>query len=91
MSNAHGNVLYIGVTNDLYRRVLEHKQGLVAGFTKQYNCHHLVYYEEFTNIRDAIAREKTLKGWKRSRKEALIVAMNPSRCDLAAEWLPPPG
>ena len=90
MSNIRGNVLYIGVTNDLYRRVNEHKSGLIPGFTSRYNCHALVYYEEFTDVTVAIAREKTLKGWTRARKETLIADMNPDRRDLAADWYDPP-
>ena len=60
--------LYIGVTNDLQRRVYEHKSKLIPGFTAKYNVTRLVYYEEFSDIREAIAREKVLKGWKRKRK-----------------------
>ena len=86
MSNDHGNVLYTGVTNDLYRRILEHKQGNIAGFTRRYQCHNLVYYEEFSDINEAIAREKTLKGWRRERKESLISTINPTRKDLAEKW-----
>ena len=76
-------VLYIGVTNDLDRRVQEHKQSLVAGFTQKYHVNRLVYFEEFPDIRDAIAREKELKGWVRSRKIALIEKQNPIWGDLA--------
>ncbi|GHU62927.1 hypothetical protein FACS1894160_0630 [Bacteroidia bacterium] len=61
MSNTYNNVLYIGVTNDLYRRVIEHKSKEVQGFTKKYNCDKLVYFEEFNNIEEAITREKQLK------------------------------
>ena len=79
-------VLYIGVTNDLERRVFEHKQKLIKGFTAKYNVDRLVYYELFENIRDAIAREKQIKGWLRDRKVAMIEAMNPRWRDLSEEW-----
>ena len=82
MTNAYRNVLYIGVTNDLVRRYQEHKSGLLDGFTKRYRCHYLVYYEEYQQITDAIAREKELKGWLRKRKNALISQMNPRWEDL---------
>ena len=76
-------MLYVGVTNDLARRVNEHKQGLIAGFTSRYRVTRLVYFEEFADIRDAIAREKEIKGWKRSRKTSLIERRNPTWEDLA--------
>ena len=69
-------VLYVGVTNDLVRRVMQHRSGLLKGFTKRYNCKRLVYYEHFTDIRRAIKREKELKGWKRYRKIKLIEEIN---------------
>ncbi|HVH68600.1 MAG TPA: GIY-YIG nuclease family protein, partial [Gemmatimonadales bacterium] len=69
---SRSRVLYTGVTSDLARRVDEHKQGLVAGFTRKYRVTRLVYFEEFADIRDAIAREKEIKGWKRSRKLKLV-------------------
>jgi len=80
---SRSRVLYAGVTNDLTRRVNEHKQGLVTGFTSKYRVTRLVYYEDFVDIRDAIAREKELKGWKRWRKVALIESRNPTWEDLA--------
>ena len=80
---SRSRVLYIGVTNDLARRVNEHQQGLVAGFTHKYRVTRLVYFEEFADIRDAIAREKEIKGWKRSRKVNLIESRNPTWEDLA--------
>ena len=70
--------LYTGVSNNLERRVLEHKRKLVPGFTSKYNINHLVYYETFGDIRDAIKREKQIKGWLRAKKVALIVAGNPT-------------
>ena len=78
--------LYIGVTSDLERRVHQHKQKEIPGFTKRYNMTRLAYYEEIPSIGDAIAREKQLKGWLRSRKIALIESMNPQWRDLSEEW-----
>ena len=80
---SRSRVLYTGMTNDLERRVLEHKSGLTKGFTKQYRVARLVYFEEHTDVRDAIAREKQIKGWLRSKKVALIEAANPSWNDLS--------
>ena len=77
--------LYIGVTNDLTRRVYEHKHKLIDGFTKKYNITFLVYYETTNNVEAAIAREKQLKGWKRDKKIALIEASNPQWKDLSLE------
>ena len=70
-------VLYIGVTNDLQRRIYEHKHGIFPGFTKKYNVDRLLYYEQFSEIEQAIAREKQLKGWNREKKLNLIKTMNP--------------
>jgi len=75
------------VTNDLERRVLEHRQKLAPGSTRKYNIDRLVYYEEAESIRDAIAREKQIKGWVRRKKIALIQRLNPEWRDLAAEML----
>jgi len=80
---SRSRVLYTGVTNDLARRVREHKQGLIPGFTHTYHITRLVYFEEFTNIRDAIDREKAIKGWVRARKIRLIEGHNPMWEDLA--------
>ena len=80
---SRSRVLYIGVTNDLRRRVNEHKKAITPGFTAKYRVNRLVYFEEFTWILDAIAREKELKGWKRSRKTSLIESRNPTWEDLA--------
>jgi putative endonuclease len=76
-------VLYIGVTNHLARRVAEHKAKAVPGFTAQYNCDRLVWHEAFSNANEAIAAEKRIKGWRRSKKVALIVQKNPSWSDLS--------
>jgi putative endonuclease len=84
MTNRSGT-LYTGVTNDLTRRVYEHKQKLVPGFTKRYNIDRLIYAEWYTDLRDAIAREKEVKGWRRSKKIALIEQENPAWDDLTAQ------
>ena len=84
MTNAYRYVLYIGVTNDLARRCQEHRNELTDGFTKKYNCHCLVYYEEYQRIEDAIAREKQLKNWSRAKKYVLIRRLNPKMEDLGA-------
>ena len=78
--------LYTGVTNNLARRVYEHKQKLADGFTKKYNITILAYYEVTPDVRSAIAREKQIKGWLRSKKIALIESMNPQWNDLSTEW-----
>ena len=78
--------LYIGVTNDLVRRVFEHKEKVVEGFTKKYNISFLVYYETTSDIQAAIAREKQLKSWRRSKKIALIESLNPQWKDLSLGW-----
>lgn len=80
--------LCIGVTNNLLRRVFEHKVGLVEGFTKTYGVKNLVYFEEWATVADAIHREKRLKKWPRIWKITLIRTNNPDWNDLAAEWYP---
>jgi putative endonuclease len=82
----HSRMLYIGVTNNLERRVSEHKMKLVPGYAQRYNMTRLVYYENTPDIRDAIAREKELKGWRRAKKVALIESTNPRWRDLAEDW-----
>ncbi|MBP6882061.1 MAG: GIY-YIG nuclease family protein [Candidatus Levybacteria bacterium] len=85
LSNATNTVLYIGVTNNLERRVYEHKNELIDGFTKKYNLKKLVYFEETSDITSAIAREKQLKNWRREWKLNLIKNLNPGLLDLDAE------
>ena len=81
LTNKTGTVLYIGVTNDLRRRLREHKQGEIDGFTKRYHTDKLVYFEEYSEINDAIAREKQLKHWTRAKKTSLIKTKNPNFTD----------
>ena len=83
ITNAHDSVLYIGMTNDLARRVSEHRSGEIRGFTSAYRCHKLLYYEHYTEVQDAIAREMQLKKWSRTKKLALIATLNPRWNDLA--------
>ena len=87
---SRSRVIYTGVTNDLARRVDEHKRSLTPGFTSRYHITRLVYFEDFGHVRDAIAREKQLKGWVRSRKIELIEEKNRTWEDLAAHWFPEP-
>jgi putative endonuclease len=76
------NLLYTGVTNDLIRRIYEHKSKLQKGFTQKYNVDRLIYYEAFADIEDAIIREKQVKGWSRKKKNDLISQFNPRWDDL---------
>ena len=85
MTNKRNNVLYTGVTSDLVKRVYEHKNKLVKGFTSKYNVNKLVYFEEFGDVEEAIVREKQIKGWLRSRKLNLIKGTNPTFKDLSEE------
>ena len=86
LTNKNNRVMYIGVTNDLERRLYEHKHELVDGFTKRYHVHKLVYYEQSSDVRSAIQREKELKGWLRRKKNALVETMNPDWHDLSQDW-----
>jgi len=87
LSNRKRTVLYTGLTNSLERRIHQHRMGAQNGFTKRYNCNRLLYYEHFTEIESAIAREKEIKKWFRRRKDALIRSINPEFRDLAPELL----
>ncbi|MYA28675.1 MAG: GIY-YIG nuclease family protein [Nitrospira sp. SB0666_bin_27] len=87
MASKRNGTLYIGVTNDLIRRVYEHKNNLVEGFTNRYRVHTLVYWEQTENIEAAIQREKQLKKWKRQRKLALIEEYNADWDDLYEQLL----
>jgi putative endonuclease len=84
---SRSGTLYIGVTNDIARRVYEHKHELTRGFTSRYKIHRLIHVEVFGRGDEAIAREKQLKGWTRQRKLALIESANPSLKDLSVNWL----
>ncbi len=77
--------LYVGVTSSLIRRIAEHKDGKIEGFSKKYSCHKLVYYEIFGDVNAAISREKEIKKWRREKKEELIKKMNPHWNDLYNE------
>ncbi|MBO4534661.1 MAG: GIY-YIG nuclease family protein [Clostridia bacterium] len=86
MTCESNSTLYIGVTNDLARRVYEHRNEVLDGFTKRYKLHKLVYFEEHNNIEDAIEREKVLKKWSRAKKNTLVERQNPQWQDLSLEW-----
>jgi len=85
LATARNGTFYVGVTNDLVRRVFEHKNGLADGFTKKYGIHRLVYYEMHTSIEEAIRKEKSIKRWSRAMKMEAIERMNPEWDDLYAE------
>ena len=78
--------LYLGMTDDLASRVRQHKAGKIKGFSKKYRCTRLVYFESFDYVQVAIGREKQLKGWRRSKKIALIQKLNPRWLDFAEKW-----
>ena len=84
--NSPTGTLYVGMTNDLKKRVFQHKHKLIDGFTKKYYVTRLAYFEETSDVRVAIAREKQIKGWRRSKKIELIKTLNPTWRDLAADW-----
>ena len=88
MTNA-SRTLYTGVTNNLERRVLELKSGRGSTFTSKYRIYSLVYYETYGDVRQAIAREKQIKSWRRSKKTDLVEAFNPNWRDLSVDWLQP--
>ncbi len=84
---SESGTLYIGVTNNLIRRIYEHKNNLVEGFSNKYLCHKLVHFEEYSDIKDALNREKQLKNWRRSKKQNLISKNNPKWEDLYEDLL----
>ncbi len=86
LTNWNTRVMYVGVTNDLERRLYEHRNNLTEGFTKKYNTHKLVYVEETGDVEAAIAREKQIKGWRREKKNALVESMNPLWKDISEDW-----
>lgn len=83
---SEAGTLYTGMTNDLGRRVYQHKHKLVGGFTAMYDVNRLVYFEVFGDVQEAIAWEKRIKGWRRSKKIELIESLNPKWQDLSEEW-----
>ena len=88
LASKRNGTLYIGVTNNLIRRVFEHKNNLIKGFTEKYNVHMLVYYEQTGDIQAALQREKRLKKWNRAWKLALIEKENLNWIDLSKDWMP---
>ena len=82
LTNTNNHVMYIGITNNLQRRVYEHKTGVFEGFTKKYRVHKLVYYENCHDVNDAIRREKQLKAWSREKKNKLVESINPEWKEL---------
>lgn len=89
MTNPSYTTFYTGMTSDLERRVYEHRQKLLDGFTSRYNVRHLVYFETTSDVHAAIEREKQVKDWRRAKKIALIESMNPDWRDLADRWFAP--
>ena len=88
LASKRNGTLYIGVTSNIKKRIFEHKNNLIDGFTKKYSVHNLVFCEESKDIRSAIAREKQIKKWNRSWKIELIEKQNPSWIDLSTNWIP---
>ena len=86
LTNWNNRVMYIGITNDLTRRLYEHKAEVVSGFTKRYHVHKLVYFESTSDVKAAIEREKQLKGWTREKKNNLVMKNNPDWADLSENW-----
>jgi putative endonuclease len=86
MQSSSRRALYIGITSDLEHRVWQHKNSVFYGFSSDYKTYRLVYFERFSDVTTAIAREKQLKNWRRSKKEWLVTTMNPEWKDLSAEW-----
>lgn len=86
LTNWNNRVMYVGVTNHLERRIYEHKNKLIEGFTKKYNVDKLVYFEITSDVLAAIEREKQIKKWRREKKDRLVIAANPEWRDLSLEW-----
>jgi putative endonuclease len=84
--SSNSGTLYTGMTNSLDRRVFEHKRHLIPGFTAKYDCTRLVWFEEHSDVHNAVAREKQIKGWLRARQICLIESVNPHWNDLARNW-----
>jgi len=86
LTNWNDQVIYVGVTNNLERRLYEHKHKLVQGFTAKYNVNKLVYFEETPDVNAALHREKEIKKWRREKKNDLVTSMNPEWQDLSERW-----
>ena len=86
LTNWNNHVMYVGVTNNLERRLFEHQQGMVDGFTKKYRVHKLVYFETTSDVKAALEREKQIKGWTREKKNTLVERLNPEWKDLTENW-----
>jgi len=86
LTNWNNKVMYVGITNNLERRIYEHKNKLINGFTKKYNINKLVYYEETSDVNSALSREKEIKKWRREKKDTLVLNSNPEWKDLSDEW-----
>ncbi len=86
VSNWNNKVIYVGITNNLQRRIYEHKNKLIKGFTEKYNVSKLVYFEQTKDVISAIAREKEIKKWRREKKNKLINSLNPEWKDLSEAW-----
>lgn len=86
ITNWNNKVLYTGVTNNLERRLFEHKNGTVEGFTKKYNVYKLVWFDYTSDVYSAIEKEKQIKGWTRAKKNALVESINPEWKDLTKNW-----
>ena len=87
LTNWNNKVMYVGVTNNLQRRVFEHKEKMVKGFTQKYNVTKLVYFEQTSDIATALNREKEIKKWRRAKKNTLVENNNPLWCDLSKNFL----
>ena len=87
LTSKENTAMYIGVTSNLQKRLCEHKSEQMDGYTKKYHVHKLVYFEEFSEVTDAIAREKQLKGWNRSKKNRLVETQNPNWDDLSESFI----
>ncbi|HJX34135.1 MAG TPA: GIY-YIG nuclease family protein [Desulfatiglandales bacterium] len=86
LTNWNNKVMYVGVTNDLARRIYEHKNKMIKGFSKKYNLKKLVYFEETQDVNSAIDREKEIKQWRREKKNRLVNFINPNWDDLSSSW-----
>lgn len=89
LTNWNNRVMYVGMTNNLERRIFEHKNKLIEGFTKKYHVDKLVYFEATSEVMAAIAREKQIKSWRREKKNGLVEAANPEWRDLSLRWQDP--